>query len=847
LPRSDDGVVWEVVDFPAVGAGGDDGHEGIAVDVFIAGHFGEDETLDATLGHVGFDFREDGGEDGLVEALGFLEQGDLGGGFDLPDVLDDRGGFELMGVKFFLPCEEGVVSGGLIDADLERGSGESFGDLFARIGRDGEFDLRVKDGGLSLGPWEGSESGDEEEFPGGDEEGSGLSTESGRVADVGGVAGDYGIEFEFPHSKADAGEAIRHFLPGEIEGVVWRGRHDAKNVLPVRKTKGDKSTGYGIGASYCRKYRMKRFAAILTLWAGVSLGQIPGEPEKTVAALEILDDWHAKDARKEVRTLHFVLWTPKGRAAPEDYEARLSRIMKNIQGFYGREMTRLGFGPRSINLPRDGDLVRIHLIEGLKAESAYGMSSGNEIKKECLPVLAEKGIDGSKETLVIFCNLAKWDAEKLIFTHKSPYYAGGNHQGGTAWQLDSPELDTKNLPLKKPMMRDGQYGRISLGQHNSIFIGGIAHELGHALGLPHCRQRPDEAVLGTALMGSGNRTYGDELRGDRKGSFLTLAHALRLASHPQFSGSTKGMNLPVRAAIDDLKMTVKGKAIHVSGKLTADPPAYAVVAYFDPDGGGDYNATTTTAVPDADGRFTLSTDALVSGKSGELRLIPLHVNGATGGWMSQTKFRYPYQVGPDGVPDLSSFQMRSDLVPFVAALKKRDREQARSIVRQLPEGKAKTIAENVLARGRSAQKTPGDGGGKSPAPLTSFKSSAAKVGWGRPAYDFIPESPFLLEAGGEIFERGIYAHAPAKHTYELGGGWQSLAGKAGMASGKGGSVRFEIKGDGKTLWESKVITSGGLVEYEVNVSEVKLLELVVDPTADGTGSDWGLWLDPILK
>ena len=76
------------------------------------------------------------------------------------------------------------------------------------------------------------------------------------------------------------------------------------------------------------------------------------------------------------------------------------------------------------------------------------MSSGNEIKNECLPVLAGKGIKGKKETLVIFCNLASWDDDKLIFTHRSPYYAGGNFQGGTAWQLDSPELDTLNLAKK---------------------------------------------------------------------------------------------------------------------------------------------------------------------------------------------------------------------------------------------------------------------------------------------------------------------------------------------------------------------------------------------------------------
>ena len=82
-------------------------------------------------------------------------------------------------------------------------------------------------------------------------------------------------------------------------------------------------------------------------------------------------------------------------------------------------------------------------------------------------------LDPDRETIVFFCNLATWDDEKKTFTHQSPYYAGGNAQGGNAWQLDSPELDTTNLPLKEPKIHDGQYGHISLGKHNSIFIGGM--------------------------------------------------------------------------------------------------------------------------------------------------------------------------------------------------------------------------------------------------------------------------------------------------------------------------------------------------------------------------------------
>ena len=54
------------------------------------------------------------------------------------------------------------------------------------------------------------------------------------------------------------------------------------------------------------------------------------------------------------------------------------------------------------------------------------------------------------------------------------------------------------------MVNDQQYGHISVGRYNSIFIGSGARELGHSLGLPHDKERADEQSRGTSLMGSGS-------------------------------------------------------------------------------------------------------------------------------------------------------------------------------------------------------------------------------------------------------------------------------------------------------------------------------------------------------
>src|SRR5690606_23776384 len=99
--------------------------------------------------------------------------------------------------------------------------------------------------------------------------------------------------------------------------------------------------------------------------------------------------------------------------------------------------------------------------------------------------LQAAGIEADKETIVIFCNMSNWDPKTGTMSQNSPYYASGGLRNGTAWQVDSALLDAGLLKEKEPQLRDGQYGRISVGRYNSIFVGGVCHELGHALGLPH--------------------------------------------------------------------------------------------------------------------------------------------------------------------------------------------------------------------------------------------------------------------------------------------------------------------------------------------------------------------------
>jgi len=166
----------------------------------------------------------------------------------------------------------------------------------------------------------------------------------------------------------------------------------------------------------------------------------------------------------------------------------------------------------------------------------------------------------------------------------------------------------------------------------------------------------------------------------------------------------------------------------------------------------------------------------------------------------------------------------------------------------------KTIARKLVATlGNKPKPRPADASAATTQlALGDARATSAEVGWLKPAANRIPSNDQITSAlldSGKLYATGLYAHAPSQYVFDLGGKWKELRGEAGLHTLQQpfGSVIFIIKADGREVFRSATIRGARTATYKVNLAGVKKLELLVDPTDDGKGNDWGLWLDPTLS
>lgn len=569
------------------------------------------------------------------------------------------------------------------------------------------------------------------------------------------------------------------------------------------------------------------------------------DKEKAAKAWQIIRDWQ-KDGPADKRKLHVVYVTLTERPPLPGYKDRLDRILKNIQAYYASQMEENGFPPLTFALDLDKD-GKVHVFDAhidKKLEELNTNTSGPPTREAAEKVMRENGADPERDYVLIVVQMPD---------KKGPYYGAGDAVSGRCWICDAAHLDPMNLNSTEK----GNYLFQTLGNDNTVYIGGTAHELGHCFSLPHTMQLSPVSETGTSLMGSGNYEYGREFRNEGKGTFLIQSDAMRLASTPLFSGVDKQPADSITASTSDLKVTPLADGLRLTGKVKGNPPVYALVAYFNPAGNDDYDQSSTTAIPERDGSFSI--DLVRPNHNGvfEFSLVALHANGATTTLTKDTLRKTPQ--GIDETPLLLSDAVREVIGPW-SHYKWKEAQQALDKVLQKhgndPKLKTGLDAWKIAVNPQLSQKPAGNIPAEIPnsikeLDLTTSQPAQVKSGWNSPFWGTLPPNDRGPIASFSNYEarRIMYTHAPGEFIYDLGGKWKKFTAQVGLPTGVNyAHMMVTVKADGKEVYKSPDISEGKTFPVDLNVEGVKTLTIESDPSPNhGNGGCWTIVADPVLS
>ncbi|MGL4594485.1 MAG: NPCBM/NEW2 domain-containing protein [Thermoguttaceae bacterium] len=553
---------------------------------------------------------------------------------------------------------------------------------------------------------------------------------------------------------------------------------------------------------------------------------------------------------KDVPPIKVIYFMPSDMQAFPDCHERLGRVMRCVQDFFRVEMERNKFGSKTFALEWDApDKIKLYMITGKRKRDEYGRDDAALIHSEIREMMKAKyGINVDEEVNVVFQTLLKWEAGKAV--EVGPYCASGSHLSGLAFVYDDPLLDSAFLSSKEP---GGYYGGpCSIGQFNTHYIGGVAHELGHAFGLPHNAElETDKDKFGYSLMGGGNHTFGKKLRNEGRDTFLTRTDAMRLSPIRAFAGTIQGAKdstqwkLKKLEAVEQKESDKKpnSRRFLLKGEVEATPPLIGVIVYNDnANVNGDYDAKSFTSDVDAKGQFQFFIEEFTEAPY-KLRLVGVHESGKT----SSSNFIYETK---NGKLDLSQI---NNTIPL-EYLRKCYNEKNIAKLQEIADKKSvdsamRDCASHAIKLLREPQKLyrlsdlPES---VKRADLCYAEFIDEKVGWhGRVHRGQIPEDIFI-QLEGKLFESAFYAHADSVIKIDLNGKWETLDIGYGRQYGHSGNLIFTINGDAKELFKSEKISDYKDRRVKISVKGVKTLELIIQ-AIDGNTNAWSVWTSPNLS
>ncbi len=336
-----------------------------------------------------------------------------------------------------------------------------------------------------------------------------------------------------------------------------------------------------------------------------------------------VDAWLER-GRSARMPLHVIYLTCSDQSPFPEHRERLNRVLTEIQDWFASQHEAAGFGRTTFGLERDADgLVKLH--EGalpFEVGSRTRNNLLNHTRHECVKIaralLSKVDVNYDRSFVLILTTIPDDHGA-------APFFGNIIQDRGYCYAVDTPWLDSKYTQTAGEKVWKGK----PVGPANSALIGGIAHELGHGFGLPHCDEPASQQRYGESLMGRGNYTWRQERRLEGRGSFLLDTDAMFLMARPPFTGRVRDLGKQPRARIDGLQFEQMADGrIRVTGRVESDIPAHAVKVYDDPPESNDYNAVAHVALPDeSTGAFTMTFRPIRPDGKRDFRVYLYHVNG----------------------------------------------------------------------------------------------------------------------------------------------------------------------------------------------------------------------------
>ena len=289
------------------------------------------------------------------------------------------------------------------------------------------------------------------------------------------------------------------------------------------------------------------------------------------------------------RALNVIYFTPTDNDAKPDYRRRISNIMINTQSYVKKWMEHWGYSNSTFGLQINpsSQMVNIIRIEGKLTKDEYPYSGGYQ---KIIPEIKEYFANNddveptSEHFLVILPERMEGDQIGGV-----PFYGVGKY----CFALDAgADMTWDNMGA------GGQPG------NEAGWIGGLIHELGHGINLPHNSQKRSEYIdFGTSLMDNGNHVI---KVGKIDRTFMTASDAAILSENEIFSPIEDNFYGQVSYKLTELKSKFENGSLNVNGKFESDTPVKKIIVNQDPEGRSNYNQIGWVANPDADDTFSVS-------------------------------------------------------------------------------------------------------------------------------------------------------------------------------------------------------------------------------------------------